>query len=213
MGTQCFPLFGSLVVPHAGAGPPPSSSRLLFYSSAGPGKRSSREAITTPGQLPSVSTLSSSRSGSLSLFCRNVGRPFLVDSGADVSVYPASPSTLSGRASGSLHAANGSTINTYGSLDLLLNFGALKVSHSFLLAEVSKPILGSDFFIRHRLLIDLAGRAVKHQGRRPFTLSARRASASSILRPQAFPAAVNDLAKVDQRPCSIPFCPRRPGCV
>ena len=110
------------------------------------------------------------------MFCRQLGRPFLIDSGADVSVYPASPATRSRRASGVLNAANGSSINTFGTLSLMLHFGALRVSHPFLLAEVSKPILGSDFFIKHRLLIDLAGRSVRRQRPRPLLLRARRAN-------------------------------------
>ena len=126
---------------------------------------------STPGPL-SVNAVSSS--GSLSLFCRRLGRPFLVDSGADVSVFPASPAARSRRATGSLHAANGSVIKTFGTCALKLDFGRFLVNHSFTLAEVSKPILGSDFFIKHKLVIDLSGQCVTRSHPR-LRLRARRA--------------------------------------
>ena len=114
------------------------------------------------------------------MFCRRSHRPFLVDTGADVSVFPASPATRSWRATGSLRAANGSSISSYGTLTLPLHFGSFKVSHLFTLAGVSKPILGSDFFIKHNLLIDLAGRTVSRV-RPPLLLRGRRATVSHSL--------------------------------
>ena len=48
------------------------------------------------------------------------------------------------------------------------------MSHNFTLAEVTKPILGSDFFVKNRLLIDLSGRSVHRRRPRVF-LRARRA--------------------------------------
>ena len=130
--------------------------------------------MISPGTLPSVNAISST--GSLSLFCRRLSRPFLIDSGADLSVFPASPATLSRRASGVLQAANGSSIRTFGQHTISLHFGTFRVAHSFTLAEVSKPILGSDFFASHNLLIDLAGRAAfRERPHPPLYLRARRA--------------------------------------
>ena len=141
-----------------------------------------------------------SSSGSLSLFCRNLKRPFLIDTGADISVYPASQATLSSRRrTGVLSAANGSSIDTFGTCALHLNFGPFRPSHVFTLAEVSKPILGTDFFIKHRLIIDLSQCAVFR--RRPrLHLRARRA---------LLPASVCGL-KLPQRPPppSQPSAPR-----
>ena len=54
------------------------------------------------------------------------------------------------------------------------------MSHPFTLAEVFKLILGSDFFIQHRLLIDLAGRSVRRRHPR-LLLRARRASVSPTI--------------------------------
>ena len=89
------------------------------------------------------------------------GRHFLVDSGADVSVFPKSmlsPSAPASSPSGTLVAANGSAIDTYGSRRLSLRFNKLNAVHPFLLADVPRPILGSDFFSARDLLIDVRNR-------------------------------------------------------
>ena len=57
-----------------------------------------------------------------------------------------------------LIAANGSSIRTYGKKKISLSFPGLRVVHVFLLADVRKPILGSDFFRAQDLLIDISGR-------------------------------------------------------
>ena len=95
------------------------------------------------------------------------GRLFLVDSGADVSVFPVSlsastmltPRTVpSLSTSGSLVAANGSAIKTFGSARIALRFKTLSVVHTFLLADVPRPILGSDFFSAVGRLIGVQNR-------------------------------------------------------
>ena len=71
-------------------------------------------------------------------------RHFLVDSGADISVFPVSK-----------FAANGSKIDVFGKKSLKLRFPGLNAQHSFHVAAVQKPILGPDFFINNNLVIDL----------------------------------------------------------
>ena len=83
---------------------------------------------------------------------------FLVDSGADVSVYPVSDRERQCPVGSSLKAANGSTIRTFGSKDIALCFPGLQTTHSFLLADVRRPILGADFFLAKNLLIDIPNR-------------------------------------------------------
>ncbi|GFU66945.1 transposon Ty3-I Gag-Pol polyprotein [Trichonephila clavipes] len=58
-----------------------------------------------------------------------------------------------------LYAANGSRISTYGIIKLELDF-ALRRSFpwSFLVADVSDPIIGADFLERFELLIDVRNR-------------------------------------------------------
>ena len=92
------------------------------------------------------------------MYCRQRRRSFLVDSGADVSVFPATASQMKNPSTVSLSAANGSSIKTFGEKDIFLALPGLSVVHKFLLADVQSPILGSDFFRRNHLLIDVARR-------------------------------------------------------
>ena len=83
---------------------------------------------------------------------------FLVDTGASVSVFPHLPRSPSAPGSNvQLRTANGSPMNTYGSRSLALQFGSRCFEWSFLLANVSMPILDSDFLRHNHLLVDVAG--------------------------------------------------------
>ena len=96
----------------------------------------------------------------LSLWDRRSGRTYLVDSGADVCVVPANrQDKLTRRGTAPLIAANGSTIQTWGTQTVSLAFGGQRVfHHDFFVADVTQPILGADFFIKNHLAIDLRGR-------------------------------------------------------
>ena len=83
---------------------------------------------------------------------------FLVDTGASVSVFPHLPCSPSAPGSGvQLRTADSSPMNTYGSRSLALQFGSKHFEWSFLLANFSMPILGSDFLRHNHLLVDVAG--------------------------------------------------------
>lgn len=100
---------------------------------------------------------SSSPQNSLSVHDKLSGRRFLVDTGAQVSVFPASESDrASVRApKPALCAANGSKIYTYGTTERKLELpGGFKLSHTFILADVARPLLGYDFFKKHCLVVD-----------------------------------------------------------
>ena len=71
----------------------------------------------------------------------------------DVFVFPASSSQKKTPSLSCLLAANSSSIKTFGKRDIFLAFPGLSVVHSFLLADVKKPILGSDIFRHNNLLI------------------------------------------------------------
>ena len=87
---------------------------------------------------------------------RNSGQSFLIDSGADECVYPATPADLSLPQTSQLVAANGSIIRTFGKRTLPISFGAgHEVLQPFWIATAQKPILGADFFRQHDLLIDV----------------------------------------------------------
>ena len=48
-------------------------------------------------------------------------------------------------------------MDTYGSRQIALQFGPRRFDWTFLLADVSMHILGSDFLSHHHLLVDVAG--------------------------------------------------------
>lgn len=80
---------------------------------------------------------------------------FLIDSGSDISILPKShcrtpPTTLV------LYAANGTTIKTYGYKRLTVSLGLRRdFDWNFCIADVDKPILGSDFLHSYDLLVDI----------------------------------------------------------
>ena len=87
------------------------------------------------------------------------GNRFLVDTGASVSVFPhRSRQPVSPAVGVQLKTADdGTTINTFGSRHLALQFGSRQFDWNFLLADISMPILGADFLCKHCLLVDVAG--------------------------------------------------------
>ena len=94
------------------------------------------------------------------IFLQNIlsSRKFLVDTGASVSVYPHLPQQPRAPGVGvQLRTANGTAMDTYGSRQIALQFGPRRFEWTFLLADVSMPILGSDFLRHHHLLVDVAG--------------------------------------------------------
>ena len=91
---------------------------------------------------------------------RNTGIRFRIDSAADVSVYPVSHDmSNSTPKTQSLIAANGTQITTWGRKNIKLHFGVgngRAFTQEFYVANVTEPILGADFFINNKLVIDLA---------------------------------------------------------
>lgn len=87
------------------------------------------------------------------------GRAFLVDTGAQVSVIPATPEDKSAKEPNpSLVAANGSSIATYGSRVVNVKIGQQQYRWNFIIANVKRPILGADFLGSNSLLVDLRSR-------------------------------------------------------
>ena len=85
-------------------------------------------------------------------------RAFLVDTGAEESVFPASYADRRLEPGPSLRAANGSSIRTFGKRLLQLQFGTKRFTQEFWIADVTQPILGADFFTANHLAVDLANR-------------------------------------------------------
>jgi transposase InsO family protein len=82
---------------------------------------------------------------------------FLIDTGAEVSVFPASAADRQQRASPVvLTAANNTAIRTFGNRSITLHLGFPQpFKWSFILADVHKPIIGADFLRHFSLLVDL----------------------------------------------------------
>lgn len=85
------------------------------------------------------------------------GWKFLVDSGAEISLLPKSYCKKPIRNPNyDLSAANESVIHTYGDRVLTISIGFPQTfSHSFLIADVNRPIIGADFLNRFGLLVDV----------------------------------------------------------
>ena len=83
-------------------------------------------------------------------------RQFLVDTGVEVSVLPATGFEQRTRPRGvSLLAANNTSIRTYGTHTLILHFGSNTYRWNFIVADVSRPLVGADFLRSYSLLVDL----------------------------------------------------------
>ena len=73
-------------------------------------------------------------------------------------MFPATALDKNTPASANLIAANGSAIKSYGVKSIKLHFPSIAINHLFRLADVSRPILGSDFFAKTGLLVDVRNR-------------------------------------------------------
>ena len=102
------------------------------------GKRAGRASV--------VATASGLKDGLLFVCDKISGERFLVDTGAEVSVFPATGLiTRTKHPGASLVAANGSAIKTYGMCSIPLRFVSMQYRWDFIIAEVSRPLLGADF--------------------------------------------------------------------
>ena len=80
----------------------------------------------------------------------------MVDTGAEISVFPASPEDRRKPAQTPLAAANGTGIRVWGRRNVHIKLGKRDFWQTFILADVTRPILGANFFSANYLLPDLA---------------------------------------------------------
>ncbi|GFS89776.1 RT_RNaseH_2 domain-containing protein [Trichonephila clavipes] len=92
----------------------------------------------------------------LFLLDRKSGQKFLIDSGSEICVIPPSPTmNKSPQSNFSLFAANNTKIPAYGMVRKELNLGLRRpFIWTFIIADVSSPIIGTDFLKHFNLLID-----------------------------------------------------------
>ncbi|GFV40580.1 transposon Tf2-11 polyprotein [Trichonephila clavipes] len=93
----------------------------------------------------------------LFLLDRKSGQKFLIDSFSEICVIPPSPTmNKSPQSNFSLFAANNTKIPAYGMVRKELNLGLRRpFIWTFIIADVSSPIIGADFLKHFNLLIDL----------------------------------------------------------
>ena len=89
------------------------------------------------------------------LYDQNLGKRFLVDTGAARSLYPYSPKMKRKPTTETMRAANNSKIATYGPLNLNLCIEERPYPWTFTVADVVIPILGADFMAYYNLLVDV----------------------------------------------------------
>lgn len=87
------------------------------------------------------------------------GVQFLVDSGSDVSILPKKFKASRVASDYSLTAANGTSIQTFGTRLMTVDFGfKRKMDFIFIVANVPKAILGADFLKHFGLIVDIRNR-------------------------------------------------------
>ena len=89
----------------------------------------------------------------------------LLDSGSQVSLWPASsnrPPVSSCNLR--LLAANGSRIKAFGLAKKQIKIGRESYTFDFVIADISRPIIGIDFLQHYKMAIDFAGRQLLHSG-------------------------------------------------
>lgn len=89
----------------------------------------------------------------LFISCRRQHIPFLVDSGASLSVLPNSLIKRRQPNSTPLFAANGSSITTYGTLT-----ARIQLNNTSYKWDIPKAIIGADFLAHFRLMVDVTHR-------------------------------------------------------
>ena len=108
---------------------------------------------------PKIGSVTASHDGR-ALYVRDSasGRRFLVDTGARISVFPASGQDIrSGCSDILLEAANGSTIHTYGRKTVDLSINRRNFRWEFVIADVTQALLGADFLCSKGLMVDIQG--------------------------------------------------------
>ena len=89
---------------------------------------------------------------------RNSGTQYLVDTGAQLSVLPATAWDRRGHRGEGLKAANQTTIETYGKRTVMLKFGEMRFEQEFVIANVPRRIIGMDFLEDNGLSVDCKNR-------------------------------------------------------
>ncbi|GFQ76822.1 transposon Ty3-I Gag-Pol polyprotein [Trichonephila clavata] len=154
----------------------PVPENLGFVGTTGNFKKGPRDAIHPAAikkrtQRGVIATTFSQPHISRRLFIKDKSSniAFLIDTGSDVSVLPASISEKrKGNSIQQLSAANTSPINVYGKRLLTLDLNLRRVFRwPFLIASVSVPIIGADFLYHFNISPDLRNRKLLDNATKP----------------------------------------------
>jgi transposase InsO family protein len=170
---------------HKSKNPEPTTQQWCFYHTRFGEKAKNCKAPCNHPSAPDIAAVTPGtdrRSRLLFINDETSGRKFLVDTGALVSVFPASGhDTRTRHAVPSLQAANGSTIRTYGSREMTLTINGRNFTWNFILADVTQPLIGADFLCANTLMVDIKGqRLVDPTTYASIPLSASNTPASGI---------------------------------
>ncbi|GFT89920.1 uncharacterized protein TNCV_1666361 [Trichonephila clavipes] len=92
---------------------------------------------------------------------RRTNVTFLIDTGSDVSIIPATKTQRQNNSQMTLSAANTSPIHVYTTQTLSLDLGLRRIFQwTFLVGNVSTPIIGADFLYNFRLVPDISKQAL-----------------------------------------------------
>ena len=118
------------------------------------------------GRSPSAAGASRPRPARLGLITDRLScRRCLLDTGSQVSLWPPTSTTAKTILSSvSLTAANGTPITANGYQQREIQIGGKSYSFVFLIAQISRPILGLDFLQTFKMTIDLCNRQLLHSG-------------------------------------------------
>lgn len=123
-----------------------------------------KKLSTSPTSSQAADEVGTSTSSRLFVTDAITKNTYLIDTGADVSIIPA---TINDKQRSkhqqdqkySLFAANGTQINTFGQRNLTLNLGLRREFRwTFIIADVTRAIIGADFLGHFDLLVDLKNR-------------------------------------------------------
>ena len=143
------------------------------------------------GKREGQASVTSITAGSLTLHDAKTNQSFLIDTGAEVSVVPATEQERQGAPlQKELVAANGSRIRCFGEKKVRLQISPRTYEWQFLVAEVRRPVIGADFLTHSSLLVDLRNKQLVHQeewNATPLQRTRRRSRITSL----AFAASAN----------------------
>ena len=110
------------------------------------------EGAKRSGRAANVNAVTGQKGNLLHVWdsCNNIR--WLVDGGALLSIVPPTKEQkVSGPIGTQLRAANGTTIDCYGTVTKTLTIGKRSFTYDFTIADVRQPLLGADFLAEYYL--------------------------------------------------------------